>query len=139
MKDEGKADVQLSEVVRAALGPFEGQNLRCALNAEAAVASEAVVPLTLALNELATNAIKYGALSSTGGSAEITSEVNAGRVTLTWRETGGARAQAPQHQGFGSRLIDAVASRLPGGRVSKEFTPEGLLVVLDFENGSGGA
>jgi len=139
LKDGGEKDVPLSEVIRAALGPFEGENLRCALKAEASVASEAVVPLTLALNELATNAIKYGALSSAGGSAEITCQVNAGRVTLTWRETGERRTLPPQHQGFGSRLIDAVASRLRGGRVSKEFTPEGLLVVLDFENGAGGA
>lgn len=123
-------------MVHAALGPFEGENLRCALKAEASVAS---VPLTLVLNELATNAIKYGALSSRGGSAEITCEVNAGRMTLTWRETGGKTVVDHQHQGFGSRLIDAVARRLPEGQVTKEFTPQGLRVVLEFESGADGA
>jgi len=139
LKGEGELDVPLSNVVHAAIGPFEGENLRCALYAEASVASDSVVPLTLALNELVTNAIKYGALSSAGGSAEITGEVNAGRVTLTWRETGGKKAVLPQREGFGSRLIDAVASRLPGGRVTKEFTAQGFQCIVEFESGTGAA
>ena len=139
LKDTGEPDVPLDQVVHAALGPFEGKNLTCALNAEASVASEAVVPLTLALNELATNAVKYGALSSAGGRAEMTCEVNAGKVTLTWREIGGQMGvMPPQRKGFGSRLIDAVARQLPAGRVTKNFSPQGLQVVLEFESASGG-
>ena len=133
LTDEGEPNVPLDEVVHAALGPFEGKNLRCALNAEASVASNAVVPLTLALNELATNAIKYGALSSAGGRAEVTCEENAGRVTLTWREIGG-QAAAPQRKRFESRLIDEVARQLPAGHVTKDFSPEGLRVVVEFES-----
>jgi two-component sensor histidine kinase len=139
LKDDGEPDVPLSGVIRAALGPFDGKNLRCAINDEATVASDAVVPLTLALHELATNAIKYGALSSAAGTAEITCVVNAGRVMLTWRETGGKPAAVPQYQGFGSRLIDAVAHRLPRGRVSKDFTARGLQVVLEFDSAADGA
>jgi two-component sensor histidine kinase len=139
LTDEGEPDVPLDRVVHAALGPFEGKNLRCALNGEASVASNAVVPLALALNELATNAIKYGALSLAGGRAEITSQVNAGRVTLTWREVGVQTAVTPQRKGFGSRLIDEVARQLPGGRVTKDFSPRRLQVVVEFESGTGGA
>jgi PAS domain S-box-containing protein len=139
LKDTGEPSVSLDQVVHAALGPFEGKNLTCTLNAEASVASDAVVPLTLALNELATNAIKYGALSSAEGRAEMACEVNAGKVTLTWREIGGQMALMPsQRVGFGSRLIDEVARQLLAGRVTKDFSPEGLQVVLEFESASGG-
>ena len=44
----------------------------------------------------------------------------------------------PQRKGFGSRLIDAVARQLPAGRVTKDFSPPGLQVVLEFESASGG-
>lgn len=134
LSDKGEPDVPLDQVVHAALGPFEGKNLKCSLDAEASVASNAVVPLTLALNELATNAIKYGALSSAGGHAELTCQVNAGRVTLTWRESGGRPVVAPQRVGFGSRLIDEVARGLPAGRVTKDFSPQGLHVVVEFDS-----
>lgn len=89
--------------------------------------------LTLALNELATNAIKYGALSSPEGPAGVRSEMNAGREALLerdWRTFG----PAPQRKGFGSRLIDEVASQLPAGRVSKDFNPFGLKVVIEFDS-----
>jgi PAS domain S-box-containing protein len=113
--DGGESDVLLEQVVHAALGPFEGKNVRCVLNPDARVVSTAVVPLTLALNELATNAIKYGALSSAEGFAEIVSEVNAGRVTLSWREVGGpaVRSRSEKDSGSGSSTRLGVSCR-PG-------------------------
>ncbi|MDX0524399.1 PAS domain-containing protein [Sinorhizobium medicae] len=132
--DPQPADVHLDHVVHAALGPFEGKKLRCILNADARIGSGAVVSLTLALNELATNAIKYGALSSDGGAAEIRSELNAGRVRLSWREFGGPATVVPKRKGFGSRLIDEVARLLPAGRVMKDFSPQGLRVVIEFDS-----
>lgn len=132
--DDPAPYVRLDQVVHAALGPFEGKNLRCVLNGDASVGSAAVVSLTLALNELATNAIKYGALSSAEGAAEIVGEVKDGHVTLTWREIGGPAPAAPQRKGFGSRLIDEVARRLPAGRVTKDFGSQGLRVVIEFDS-----
>lgn len=85
------------------------------------------VTLGMALHELATNAVKYGAWSA-GGEVTITTGYDADRdeVVITWRETGGPALVAPGSGGFGSRLLtQGVASEL-GGKVALEFTPAGL-------------
>src|SRR5215212_8919858 len=63
--------------------------------------------LALALHELATNAAKYGALSSTAGRVEISWELKVGNLTLQWRELGGPHARPPDSQGFGTKIITA--------------------------------
>jgi two-component sensor histidine kinase/DNA-binding response OmpR family regulator len=88
--------------------------------------------LALALHELATNAAKYGALSSTAGRVELSWELKAGNLTLQWREIGGPHARPPDSQGFGTKIITAsVASQL-GGQASFNWRPEGLHCSLSI-------
>jgi two-component sensor histidine kinase/DNA-binding response OmpR family regulator len=88
--------------------------------------------LALALHELATNAAKYGALSSTAGRVEISWELKAGNLTLQWREIGGPHARVPDSQGFGTKIITAsVASQL-GGKATFNWAPEGLHCTLSI-------
>jgi len=88
--------------------------------------------LALALHELATNAAKYGALSSTAGRVELGWDLKAGNLTLQWREIGGPHARAPNSQGFGTKIITAsVASQL-GGHAAFNWLPEGLHCVLSI-------
>ena len=91
------------------------------------------MPLTMSLNELCTNAVKYGALSNSTGRVEITSAVEkkAQRFKLQWTERGGPPVQEPTRRSFGTRLINRLAEQLQGDvRLSYEFT--GMVYELDI-------
>jgi two-component sensor histidine kinase len=88
----------------------------------------------MVLNELCTNAVKYGALSTPSGKVEITATVDEDRkrFRLKWAEKGGPVVQMPGHQGFGTRLIErSFASQLEGvARLT--FEPSGVVCLLDI-------
>jgi two-component sensor histidine kinase len=86
--------------------------------------------LTLALNELCTNAIKYGALSKDAGSVAINWSANAGAVTLRWVESGGPAVTPPARRSFGMRLIAEALPRQLGGTARLEFPPSGAIFEL---------
>jgi two-component sensor histidine kinase len=93
--------------------------------------------LALATHELATNALKYGALKSSEGRVVIRwsteSAADGSRVRLEWKETGGAAAPAkPQRQGFGTRVIQAAVSRERDGRSEISFEPDGMQCRFEF-------
>ena len=98
------------------------------------LAAEHSVPLALIFNELATNAIKHGALSRAQGRIELHWHVttNAARedtLVLTWTEIGGPRIHAPRRQGFGSTLIE---KSLVGAIVERRFDPGGLVCRIEL-------
>jgi two-component sensor histidine kinase len=96
------ADVR--DVVRTALSPFGEESFQIQA-IEAAIPAQQVVSLALALHELATNAIKHGALSVPGGRVLISFSANQGALTMAWKERGGPRVSAPTRRGFGLRLL----------------------------------
>ncbi|WP_336964709.1 sensor histidine kinase [Sphingobium aquiterrae] len=88
-------------------------------------------PIALLFHELATNAAKYGALSNADGKVGVQIARRDGMCVIDWREKGGpAIAQAPTQQGFGSRLMALAAERQLGGRVERDWAPDGLAVRL---------
>jgi len=93
--------------------------------------AEVVIALALLLHELATNAVKYGALSAPEGRVSLSLEpLPDGRVGVEWREYGGPRVSAPGRQGFGTRLL-ATALQTRGGAVRADFAPEGFTAHLE--------
>ena len=92
--------------------------------------------VALALNELSTNAIKYGALSTASGDVEVswtiaTSNDGERRLQIRWTEHSGPSVSAPARRGFGSRLIkDALAAEI-GGEVTIVYDPAGLICTID--------
>ena len=88
----------------------------------------------MALQELATNASKYGALSSQWGEVHLTWSVDAAtppRLHLLWEERGGPPVTPPTVRGFGTRLIErSLAHDLDGG-ASIEFAPTGVVCKID--------
>ncbi len=82
--------------------------------------------LAMVVHELATNAAKYGALSSESGIIEITwtPEQDADTLRVAWQERGGPRVEPPQSSGLGSRVIRQFPTSHPSAEVS--FEPEGL-------------
>lgn len=99
--------------------------------------------LTLALFELATNAVKYGALSSVDGRISVEwSVIHPDRKTgllLSWREEGGPEVMAPERRGFGSFLVKQLLAAEFSGEVEVDYAAQGLTCVLtapDFAVGS---
>ena len=92
--------------------------------------------LTLAMHELAMNALKYGAWSNTSGVVTVTSATYSGaagdkRFRVEWRESGGPQVQPPTRRGFGSVLVERGLAREMGGQVKMEFLPDGLVCTID--------
>ena len=123
------ARAQLSNVIRAAIQPFDdSRSSRFSLREiDFDVDASAVLPLTMSLNELCTNAVKYGALSVPAGRIEITPSVDdeANRFNLSWKEMGGPIVQEPKRRGFGTRLIDRLADQLHG-EARLKYDPHGI-------------
>lgn len=87
--------------------------------------------LALAFHELATNAVKFGALSTETGRVEVRWKRTAdGGFELTWTESGGPRVSSPARLGFGSTLLEQVTGRELNGEAEIEYHPGGVRVRL---------
>jgi PAS domain S-box-containing protein len=91
--------------------------------------------LSMVLHELATNAVKYGALSTPQGQVRIAWTVVPGpaqpRLVLTWTETGGPPVQPPTRRGFGSRLIERGLAAELSGEARIDFKPDGVVCRIE--------
>jgi two-component sensor histidine kinase len=97
---------------------------------------EKVQSMSMVLHELATNAAKYGALSTPNGAVTIDWRQEPGdRLVLSWSETGGPPLGTPRRSGFGSRLIRRLARQL-GGEARYDWRAQGLRVELDVSKSS---
>lgn len=100
---------------------------------DAIVTAGAALPLAMVLNELCTNATKYGALSIPIGRVLITAVLTKGgdRVRIVWRELGGPLVKAPTRRSFGSRLIEQSLLADVEGRGRIKFLPGGVVCELE--------
>jgi two-component sensor histidine kinase len=80
----------------------------------------------LALHELATNAGKYGALSTDTGRVDVTWRIEGDTFTMTWTERGGPPASAPKRRGFGTIVMQAMTERSVDGVVDLDYAPSGM-------------
>jgi PAS domain S-box-containing protein len=122
----------LQAVARQALQPhllgdrppinIDGPPLRLAPNAALA--------LSMTFHELATNAVKYGALSHNEGRVDLRWLLTGGVIALTWQEHDGPPVVTPQSTGFGSRLIQQGIAHELDGDVTLDFAPTGLICML---------
>jgi two-component sensor histidine kinase len=94
-----------------------------------AVGEQASTNLALLLHELATNSVKYGALSLATGTLDVTCSVHESEVALVWTERGGPPVEEPAQSGFGGKLIVRIASQL-GGSFNCEWSPGGVIVNI---------
>jgi PAS domain S-box-containing protein len=133
------ASAGLRDITADALEPFavsgdlaerlviRGENIR--------LSPKVTLALGIAFNELATNAVKYGAFSNEAGSIEISWTVVASlqgdRLTLTWKERAGAPVSAPVRKGFGLQVIERGLAQELEGLVNLDFQPTGLVFTLE--------
>jgi PAS domain S-box-containing protein len=119
----------LEELMRAQIACFAdligsriaGGGPKLRLNASAAQA------IGLALHELATNAGKYGALSTDAGRIDVSWQSEGDVFTMSWTERDGPPVQPPKRRGFGSTVIDSMAKLATDGEVQLDYAPSGLV------------
>ncbi len=91
----------------------------------------AATTLALVVHELATNSLKYGALSAIAGTLELRCSAPDEEVVLVWTERGGPAVKQPATaSGYGSDLVRRSVGRHLGGGIDHEWSPEGLIVTL---------
>jgi two-component sensor histidine kinase len=120
--------VSLATILADEFAPYarkERHNVRLA-GSNVSLNARCALTLGLAIHELATNAAKYGALSSAEGCVTVRWEMHNGALHIDWREQGGPKVAQPTRRGFGRLLLErALASDLRG-TVKMDFAPEGL-------------
>ncbi len=87
--------------------------------------------LSIALHELATNAVKYGALSAERGSVAVRWTAAGDRFHLAWEESGGPAVVPPRRTGFGSRMIERGLAAELQGQARIDYRPAGIVCTID--------
>jgi two-component sensor histidine kinase len=124
----------LAHIVRSATEPYENKDAaRFSISGpEIQVGSGSVIALAMMLNELCTNATKFGALSVPTGRIEIIWRIDQGkdRLQLTWTEKDGPPVEAPSRRSFGTRMIETLGKQLDGD-ARLAYAPGGFVYALD--------
>jgi two-component sensor histidine kinase len=128
LKGDGAA-AALGSLLERALEPFDLTRFDIAPGQEVTLESDVAIGLGLLFHELATNALKYGALSAPAGRVRVAWTDGPGQARFTWRETGGPAVRPPAREGFGSRLI-ATALVPQGGKAERRFEADGVICEL---------
>ncbi|WP_425408727.1 sensor histidine kinase [Hyphococcus sp.] len=124
----------LGLLVRKVLREFSGEDSG-AINITSEtvhVSAHAANNIAMALFELATNSLKYGALSVDEGKVDVTVSQNDGEIALDWRETGGPPVIAPERPGLGLLLIRDACPAALNGEASLDFVRDGVKWRLRF-------
>ena len=120
----------LDEVIRRNLAPYltNGLDQRVGIGGPGVrLGPNAAVTLGMAFHELATNAAKYGALSSAEGRVDVDWRAHGlDGIEIDWRESRGPRVEPPSRRGFGSRLIEQGVARELAGETQMIFAADGL-------------
>jgi PAS domain S-box-containing protein len=125
----------LSALVRTVLSPYVGDWEAGGMTVSGPavpIGAKAASNFALLLYEIATNAAKYGALSSTAGRVRVEWAVEDGELRLMWRERGGpALPHAPDFKGFGSRFSESIVADFRG-HILRDWAREGLTIRLSL-------
>ena len=125
--------IRLRELAQLSLAPFGYDGERASIEGDdVSIPLQTAGTLGLVLHELATNALKHGALSVMSGRVGVSWHVEADRLSLAWRESGGPIVTEPVQQGFGSTLIKESIPYELGGSVVLDFAPHGVQCTITF-------
>jgi len=119
----------LCDVLLVELRPF-GADRYTTDGPDVGLSPAEAVACGLVFHELATNAAKYGALSTPDGRVDVSWTREDGRLALTWAERDGPLVSPPTRRGFGSRLIERSLQGQLGGEAHLDFAPGGLVCRL---------
>ena len=121
---------QLRQIVDQSVAPFRTTDRIDVGGPDARVTPKQALALTIALHELGTNAMKYGALSNQDGRITLAWSVESGALHMNWRENGGPPVSPPTRSGFGTRLIERSLSNDLGGEARILYLPAGVVAQM---------
>lgn len=122
----------LAKIVAEVVAPYRRADSRFAIEGPNVwLPPHYALALALALHELCTNAVKYGALSNDRGRIGIAWTVAARGLLMRWTETGGPLVMPPRRRGFGSRLIERGLKQDLGGEVRMDFAATGVVCTIE--------
>jgi PAS domain S-box-containing protein len=145
LTSENWESARLHDIIDDALEPFAVSNARAeriVIHGEnIRFPPKAALALGIAFNELATNAVKYGAFSNATGSIVIEwktkSTPDGRRIVLHWQEKGGPPVTPPSRKGFGSRVIERGLAYELEGTVHLDYQPDGVVCTMDIPSPGG--
>jgi two-component sensor histidine kinase len=132
IRDKGaEQPTRLRDLLAAELQPYDLGRFTLDGDDGASLPADSRNILALAIHELTTNALKYGALSVPDGRVRVAWRTLDSRVAISWRETGGPPVKPPRKRGYGSimlrRLVEAA-----GGALTTEFPPSGAIAEISL-------
>jgi PAS domain S-box-containing protein len=119
----------LADVIAETIAPHGGDARFSVGGDDARLTPKVALAMSMALHELCTNASKYGALSVETGHVAIETARTDSELRIVWRESRGPAVAAPDHRGFGSRMLAGLARDLEG-EASFDFQPDGLVCTI---------
>ena len=130
----GTDGTDLASLVHAVVAPYREAGARVEGGPSLSLRGNVASAIGLTLHELATNAVKYGALSVDGGEATVRWHVTDGGqcLALVWKEAHGPVVRVPETSGFGTALIDRLVD-VQGGRIERDWRPDGLVVTVSLD------
>jgi two-component sensor histidine kinase len=133
LTNENWESAELRDVVWASLRPHMAPNREPfqVAGPDIRLRPKSAVIVSMALHELSTNAIKYGALSVDSGRIQLDWGIADGRFSLRWQEEGGPAVVPPSRTGFGSRLIERGLSAELHGRAAIDYRTTGVVYTID--------
>jgi PAS domain S-box-containing protein len=125
---------EMLRLVLEEVAPYQadGQQRVTAIGPSLLVSPENAQTIAMALHELATNAAKYGALSSPAGKVDVSWSSFEGRLTINWNEFGGPAVRPPVRTGFGTKIITASFADPRKGSAHFDWQPLGLSCTLEI-------
>src|SRR5262249_22094080 len=127
--------VDFAQLVERSLAPYHGGDHGDRAGwagSRLSLPTNMVVPLSVGVPEMSTNAAKHGGLSGGHGPGNIAWRTDGGKVRFTWIETHGLPIEGEIKAGFGSKLISRVVSHDLAGTASLDFDREGFRCTLTF-------
>jgi light-regulated signal transduction histidine kinase (bacteriophytochrome) len=130
--------VSIKKLLHDELNAYASENKSVTLNGiDILLNSKSALSLSLAVHELATNAAKYGALTSLTGCVDVQWQLTSdGAIELTWTETGGPLVEQPKRRGFGSTLIERALGMETGGHAIVHYLPAGVVCNIFLPSSS---
>ncbi len=131
-KDDHAFLGDLLTVLLAPYGADEDMSARVSISVpEIKVGQSGATTLALVVHELATNSIKYGALSIEGGSLDVRATIDGDEVVVVWTEHGGPAVVAPATPpGYGTTLVSQSVSGQLGGSITFDWPASGLVATV---------
>jgi PAS domain S-box-containing protein len=130
------ADADLSQLLHAGLQPYLAKGNVVFSGEPVQISPRVALMMSMVVHELATNAAKYGALSSSSGRIDVAWAVKANgagpELRLSWLEQNGPPVVKPRRQGFGTKLLERGIQSELGGNALLEFTAAGLRCAIDI-------